>query len=207
MLKKLNNTNLNIVIALVMLLTTFIGYLYVNNNFIASALWPAVGFAVGFYYAFGKKSLPGLINGILIADLIARFTLVDEQVYITILFSIVFTFSTIVQAHIYRRITFETSALSKLNFKKVVFFLIAAIGTSLIGAIISVSVILLADQCTDFLTTFSRWALGDLFGILIFGTAVTFSLLYDRKIFEARKIVILGLVYLAFFILFWINFF
>lgn len=202
MLKKLSNTRLNIVVAVIMILTTFLGYLYTNDAYVASALWPAAGFAVGFYYAKGKKILPGLVSGILIAHLFARFFLLDEHFFITILFSIVFTITIIFEAYVFNKIMEGTKLIYKLSYASVLQFTIAALSASLIGAIISVSIILLVDQSNDFLTTSIRWAFGDFSGIMIFGIPIIFSFHYDKNYIKDIKNTFFSGLFLLVFTLF-----
>ena len=202
MLKNLNTTLLNIIIALVMLFTTFLGYLYTNDDYIASAMWPAIGFAVGFYYIFGKKSLIGLISGVLIANLIARFFLIDEKIILTIMFSLVFTFGNVVEVFLFNHVMGITKKAKSLSVKIALMYCFAAIATGIIGAIISVSFIYITNNCDNFLSTFARWSIGDFFGIIIFGTAIIFSYNYDKKYDITSKVSILGIFFLIFFILF-----
>ena len=202
MLNRLNNTQLNIVIGVVMLLATFLGYFYTNDTFLVSALWPAAGFSVGFYYIYQNKSLPGIFFGILIARLISRFILFDEEIYITLLFPFVFTSANVLQAYWFSKIMEATEKIRVLTIKTAAMFLFTAIATSMIGAVISVSIIYLTSNCPDFLTTFMRWSFGDLAGILIFGPVVIFSSFFDTEYKDSMKKNIQGLLFLLLFILF-----
>ncbi len=202
MLNRLTKNQLNIVIGLVMLLTTFLGYYYIDDDFLASAMWPAVGFAVGFYYVYENKVLPGLILGILVANLIARFTLLDEEVYITILFSIVFSFANLIEAFLFNKLMVIPKKIRRLSLKTTLLYIHATIASSMTGAIISVSIILISNHSTNFFTMFTKWAFGDFLGILIFGTAIIYSFHSDKAYVNSTKKNIQSTIFLLLFILF-----
>ncbi|MCK5761811.1 MAG: hypothetical protein KAH16_02800, partial [Candidatus Izimaplasma sp.] len=202
MLKRLDNTKLNLVVGFVLLCTTFLGYFYMNNTFIASTMWPTTGFVVGLYYAHGKKALPGLVIGILVANLLARFILIDEVTFLTISYSIVFTGANIFQAYIFKMIIPSISLSTIKSIKTPLIFTGAAAISSIFGALIPVSYIHMTNNCSNFLKTLARWSFGDFSGIMIFGTAIIFSYLYDSKVIKSKKNVIMSIVYVTVFSLF-----
>ena len=202
MLKRYSNTKLTIIISLVLLCTTFLGYFYTNEGLFASSLWPAAGFSVGLYFTYGKRSLLGIIIGALAAHLLARFLILDETVFLSISYSIVFTGSIIIQAILFKRFM---PVLDKRNERAVynaLFYGAAALAVSTIGGVVSVSYIYLTDSSVDFLSTLVSWVIGDFFGILIFGIAVIFSHIYDSKFIKSKNDVLMGLFYIFMFTIF-----
>jgi len=202
MLKRLDTKKLNLVVAFVLLCTTFIGYFYVNHAFVASAMWPTAGFAVGFYYVHGKKALPGLIIGILIANLLARFILIDESVFLKLSYSVVFTTANTVQVLIFKQLVPKIIRTGTKFFRNTIIFTGSALAVSIIGGIISVSYIYLTNNCTSFLGTFIRWSFGDFSGIMVFSTAILFSYIYDSNFIKSKQNMIMSLVFVFFFSIF-----
>ncbi len=202
MLKKLDTKRLNIAIAIIMLLVTYVGYFYVNSAFIASAIWPAAGFGVGFYYVHGKKVIPGLIFGILVANLLARFIYVDESIILTISSSVVFTIGSLIQARLFNkiipRITVEAVQVIKNSF----IFIGVAVLVSVVSALISVSFLFITNSSSTFLPTLTRWAFGDFSGIIIFSTLIVLANIYDTANIKSKKNFILGLVFMFIFTVF-----
>ena len=103
MFEKYSNTSLTILISLILLPTTFLGYFYTSESLFASSLWPAAGFAVGLYYVYGKRSIAGIGIGVLVAHLIARFTQMDETAFLSISYSLVFTGSILFQSFLFKK--------------------------------------------------------------------------------------------------------
>ncbi len=202
MLKRLNNPQLNIIIGLILIYTTFVGYLYVNSASIASTLWPTAGFVVGLYYTQGKRVLPGLVSGIFIANLIARIFLLDEAILLTITLSLVFTFSNLIQALIFTEIVPKVSAETILSVKKLFIYLGVALITAIVGAIIAISFLYILNDYDDFLLTISRWIFGDFSGIVIFGTEIIFAYLYDSKSIKSKANFFWSIIFVISFTLF-----
>jgi len=199
MLKKINNIQLNLIIGLVILLTTFVGYFYINSKFDAAILWPSAGFVVGFYYTRGNKVLPGLILGGFIANLIARFVLADETILATIAFSFILTTASIIQALLFNKIIPDISSESILYAKKSIIYISVSMITALIGALFIVSYIIIINGYSNFLTNVFIWTFGNFSGLMIFGTVLVFSFLYDSKIFTTRINFIFGLIFIIIF--------
>jgi len=202
MFKNLNSVKLNIVIGLILFSTTLIGYFYVNSAFVASMMWPTTGFIIGLYYVYGKKALPGLIIGIFIANLLARFVLIDELVYLTISTSIVFTIGNVIQALIFKRLIPSISVKSINSIKKSFWLIGVSLIVSVIGAIISVSFIYLTHSSSEFLFTLSRWVFGDFSSILVFTIPIVFSYHYDNTIIKTKTNFILALSFIIIFTVF-----
>jgi len=202
MFRKYSNIKLTIVISLVLLCTSFLGYFYTDDGFFASALWPAAGFSVGLYYTYGKRSILGIIIGALAAHLLARFLMFDETVFLSISYSIVFTGYIVIQAILFKRIMPDLEMHSDRNLLNALLYGVSAFIVSIIGGVISVSYIFITNSSIGFLNTLINWTMGDFFGILIFGVAVIFSNIYDSKIIKTKKNALMSGLYIASFIVF-----
>ncbi|MCK5762347.1 MAG: hypothetical protein KAH16_05565, partial [Candidatus Izimaplasma sp.] len=160
MLKRLDTTKLNIVVAFILICTTFIGYFYVNISFVASAMWPTAGFIVAIFYLHDKRALPGLIIGTLFANLIARLIFMDETIILKIVYSIAFTMSNLFQAKLFKILIPKITKDSLQVMKSGLIFIGVAIIVSIIGTVISVSILYITNGCTNFIGTAVKWAFG-----------------------------------------------
>ncbi len=202
MLRRLSDRRVNIVVGLILLYTTFVGYFYVNSASIASTMWPTAGFVVGIYYTQGKRALPGLATGIFIANLVARIILIDEAILFTIFISIIFTISSLIQALIFKEIVPPVSKETVLSGKKGFIFIGVGLITAIIGAVISVTFLYATNNYSNFIPTISRWIFGDFSGIMIFGTAIIFAHLYDTAFIKSKENFIWSIIFVILFTVF-----
>ena len=202
MFKRYSDTKLTIVISLVLLCTTFLGYFYTNENFIAASLWPAAGFSVGLYYGYGKRSVLGIVLGAFTANLLVRLFMLDETVLLSISFTIIFSGSVIIQAILFKKIMSDLEKNIDRKIFNAVIFGASALIVSIIAGVISVSYIYLTNNSLDFLSTLIGWIAGDFFGILIFGVAVMFSYIYDSKFIKSKYDSLMSIFYIFMFTIF-----
>jgi len=202
MLKNLDKYRLNIGVGTVVFLTTLFSYLYMNNAFCVSTMCITLGFVVAFYYNFGKKIIPGLFIGIVLANIIARLTLTTETFFVAVSFSVVFSSVHLFQAILFKLIMDGLEDFTKVVYRKVIIYILTVFAVSLIGSILSTSFMILMLDCCEFLPTLSDWILSEFSGILIFTTVILFSYSYDEEHTLNTKIIVTSSIYILTFSLF-----
>jgi hypothetical protein len=76
---------------------SLLGLTYTGFHGAAAVFYPAAGVYAALYFLFRKQVLPGLMIGILAANLIYRLTQIDEAIWITLILSLIFLGSNLVE--------------------------------------------------------------------------------------------------------------
>ncbi len=202
LLEKLHDRDINIAIFIIMILLVFTGYTYTNADYIPASIWPAIGFAIGFYMYFKEKVQIGLLGGLLTGYLLSRYLLIDEIWYLTIIYSFTFTAINFVQLISFKYVMEKLNSLGRIDSTSGLGYITAIPITAFIGAILSALVMQIFGSSTPFMTHFLEWFIGDLTGILIFGTLVLISYYYDtQNLPESALKNIYGILFLIIFII------
>jgi len=202
MLNNMTNLKRNVIISLILYVTTFIGFKFISSSSLAASMWPAAGFAVAYYLFFGKKIMPGLITGIFLAQLIHLLFHVHTSLPDALLTSLIFTSASVLEAVIFRFFFLsqykKSYALSILTVIVFFGFLISA----LLGSLYSTSFLMLKNVDVRFVDVAIRWFVGDLSGMVIFGTVTLLSMHLDEPRLAMKHDVLISGVFLFLFSVF-----
>ena len=193
-----NNISFNIFIGLLMVLTTSIGFLYLDLGNLTSSFWPAAGFYVSIYFIFRKRALPGIFIGVLLTNL-SWLLIMQDTVLEALLITIVMTLSNMIAMYSFAYVLdFLKADVKKLNLitngNK---FLSAVVVSSVIGGLIGTIGTFLVRGYVDFYDIFTRWSFGDFLGMLVFGSLVFNSYYKDKEFILNTKDLIKSIVFLV----------
>lgn len=162
----MTNLKRNISIALVLFISSFIGFIFNSSSSLVSSMWPAIGFSVAYYLIFGKKVLPGILIGSLSAQLINALFILNDPFLSALVTSTIFTSASILEAVVFR---FFIRALYKERHHISVTVLIIFSGfivSALIGSLYCTGLLLLKTTGFGFWIVASRYFSGILSGMM-----------------------------------------
>ncbi len=180
MLSKMTNLKRNIMISLIMYVATFIGFKFMSSSSLVSSMWPAAGFAVAYYLFFGKKILPGMMIGVFLSQLINSVFHVHIALPEALLTSLVFASATVLEAIIFRFIFLSLYKKSyPMSLITIIVFFAFTI-SALIGSLYCTLFLMLKTTNIQFIDVAFRWFVGDLSGMMIFGSVTLLSMRLDE---------------------------
>lgn len=166
---------------LVVFLLILLGSFFTGLDSPASAVWPATGFAVGFYY-YNRKSLIPISVALFIGALLYQTVFTDNSITLSIFFVLSFTFVGILEVIMFPIITdFVNKILKKKNIT-VKYSLISYAIISIIGASLIFILFGLRFDLESGISTSHSWFAGDFFGMMIFTSIYMLSKNYDKEI-------------------------
>lgn len=208
MLSTVNNYTRQIMIFLIVFIAALVGYLFTQQNNLVSTLWPAVGFAAGYYVIFKKQSLLPILLAIFIAGILVRGFFIDESFFTSIFLTSISVASNMIVILLFNNTLRQSNDLSKVTAKNVGLWFLASIISPVFGALFSISIWYIVYPSNEFFQDFIRWSIGDSFGLLIFSSSVLLSYLYDSKKIDYSKslistsyiVLVIAISYVLFFV-------
>jgi len=188
-----------IIVFFVMIITTLVGSLFVDEYYVGSTFWPAAGFYVAFYYLYKKKVILPILIGITIGNISYRLFATDETFLQVFILCLVFSIGSFVEMILfnYFNTKFQTNMQQLDKLKNGLKFTISSLGAVLVGGSISIVAVILYYGFDGTLIIVTRWITGDFLGVVIFGSLIFFSHYYDvsfRKSLE--KDVMKSIIYM-----------
>lgn len=183
MLDKFSYNKKNIIVSLVIIITSLVGLLGGSINQAASILYPAAGVYTAFYFLYRKQVLPSIILSIFFVNLIFRLSVSDEIYYISILISILFTISNFLEVIFFSYFmdTFKMRQIKGLSILEIGKFVLVSILTGFIGAIIGSLTLSMFYGFDHFISSFIFWWFGSSTGILVFAGLIINAHFHDKN--------------------------
>lgn len=209
MIKDVNLFKLNIFVFLITVIFVFIGLYEARFAAAGSLLFPAAGVYTGLFYIHRRKVLPGLLCAIVVTNIVFRLIYSEEELYITITLSVLFSGSNLFEMFFFKHLMekLNVKLIAKFKIDMLLQFVIVVTLTALSGALIGTTSIALFYGFNKYFDLFIYWFIGSFMGILIFGSVIINSLLYDNDENVQNRSIIeylfyyLGFVFLCGFIL------
>jgi len=194
----------NIFLFIVLSLMTVVGLFGGFFNESASIFYPAAGLYTAAYFLYRKKVLPGIISAILLSNFIFRSIYSDELIFISLILSILFTLSNIIEVYFFALLMdrFKMRQIKGLSFNEIGKFILISMMTAIAGALFGVLSISLFYGFENFTTNVFFWWLGSTTGILVFGSLIINSHYHDEAIIWTSKNIFRSIAYILIYTLF-----
>ena len=170
------------ILLLFMIIVTFVGYSFTNNDFFASSIWPSVGFAAALYAIRGNKVLLMLGLGIFTGNMLARTLMFNEEIYLAFIYSTFFTLVNLLQAYIFNFFYKRIYKFNVISIKNSLLIGIAIFIVSSSGALLSVTLLSIFNNFNTYFIDLTKWIIGDFLGITIFSFVTILSFKFDTNI-------------------------
>ena len=136
MLGNLSTRKRNIVIFFALFITTALNYFFNNGTFESACICISIGFAIGFYFYYGKDTLKYILLGILLASLISRVIFLDETLISTTAKSVGFVGVNLFIMVVLKKIVTSFNVLYTVSLKSTTIFITSSILLSVFAGLI-----------------------------------------------------------------------
>ncbi|MGS0972132.1 MAG: HD domain-containing phosphohydrolase [Candidatus Izemoplasmataceae bacterium] len=208
MLANIDKRTRQITIFFIIFVATVVGYLYTTHSYMASTLWPAVGFSAAYFTIFKKQVIAPILLAIFTAGFLTRILFYEEVLFISLFLTVVSVISNLIVILIFEKTISLASQLEEITAENTLFWFAASVISPLFGALFSISIWYIVYPSDAFLQDFLTWSIGDAFGLLIFSSSIFLSYIYDPEkiklkhaLISAGYILFAGIIsYLLFFV-------
>jgi putative nucleotidyltransferase with HDIG domain len=178
---------------------SLLGLTYTGFHGAAAVFYPAAGVYAALYFLFRKQVLPGLMIGILAANLIYRLTQIDEAIWITLILSLIFLGSNLVEMIVFSILLDRAPVVwnKRLSIQDLAIYVLVVVVATIPSALIGTLGLSLFYGMSDFWNGGLFWWIGSAAGILIFGSLIINSHYYDDSMLDGWKRWPQNLVYLV----------
>lgn len=192
----------NILIGLIVLITTSVGLLYTGYYDAAAFFWPASGFYIALYYIYKKEVLPGILIGLLFTNIMWRITGTSEPLYYSILLPVFFVLSNFVAMLTFSFLIdrYKVQLHKLAEFKTGIWFSGVTIVAVMLAGVIATVGIWMFYGSSNLFDIYSRWVVGDFLGVLVFGSLVIDSYYKDGKLDTSLSNVVKSAIYITTFV-------
>ena len=197
-------------ILLLILLAQFIcvilGHVFAGSDNLASAFWPAIGFSSIFYLYYGKKTIFPIFLGTFLAQCFNQYILIENPFLTGLWFAFFFTTVSLLEVLLFGYVYVKIKKIIITEMPLIALILSFIVSVSIGGAFVGFMFSILYG--TSFTDIGVRWAIGDFFGMTIFGITLYYSLLFDFKYKRKNnliKLLLFLLVYIALSVIFFYS--
>ncbi len=201
MLGNLSTRKRNIVIFFALFITTALNYFFNNGTFESACICISIGFAIGFYFYYGKDTLKYILLGILLASLISRVIFLDETLISTTAKSVGFIGVNLFIMVVLKKIVTSFNVLYTVSLKSTTIFITSSILLSVFAGLIIAIMTIFNEVELDLFRVFLRFSTGFFFGIIIFSTPILYSTYYEEDKSFSLKNSIGALIFVGSFII------
>lgn len=189
----------NIIIIAIIISSVLVDYVLVGPYQYISILTPSIGVILIYHTFYEKKSYVLSITAYLVSYFVFRQIIVQGDVYINVLLSIYKTITVILMSIVFQYLLSRVRnfGYKNMHIKDIVNYIWIVLVTTFIGATLNVLPIYLVFDYPNSLFWYGNTWIGYMFGVLIFGSAMNYSMLFDQDFVSIRKI-LYGLLYLIF---------
>ncbi len=186
MLTNVDKLTRQITIFFIIFVATVVGYLYTTHSYMASTLWPAVGFSAAYFTLFKKQAIAPILLAIFSAGLIMRVIFYEETIFITLFLTAVSMLSNLIVILLFEKTISIGPQLKEITSHNALYWFLASIISPFFGALFSISIWYIVYPSDAFLQDFLTWSIGDIFGLLIFSSSIFLSYTYDSEKIEVK---------------------
>jgi HD-GYP domain-containing protein (c-di-GMP phosphodiesterase class II)/integral membrane sensor domain MASE1 len=200
-MKKLSFLSLNLVIFVLLVFTIVIGHNFTDEFALVSVLWPAIGLVIGWYFLYGKRSVIGIILGLLLGNFINQFFLANNQFVTAFSYSLIFSSVSFLEAFIFKCIMDKFKVENIFVKQNFIFYVLTINIVVLFGGVLKGAAFVYINDSIKFLDVLTRSLIGDFTGVFVFGSLIILNYTYDKTDFSKEKIINNGLYIFGFVIL------
>lgn len=185
MLHNLSNTKKNIIVFILIALSTYFEMEYLTFETFRLVLSISIGVSFGFFMIYGYDVLPGIVSSTILFRYLGYALIYDsgytEAIPLTFLYFVMMIISLISCYLLFNKINAVTPRTVRTGLAYVFFISIVVTLTSIPLSLIQMNIFDL-----DFMTSIQNIGEGSIAGILIFGTLITFAEVYDIQLFKEK---------------------
>lgn len=177
---------------------TLVGYLFTSETVIVSVMWPVIGIALAYFSMYRYRVLPALFFGILSGTILSRYLFLSETNGTLVLLSLGLSVIPILQSLFFQLTMETTGSYGIIKTTNTIIYFFIVIFTAAFGSALSTVVISIQYGFDTYLEHFTQWLIGDLTGIIVFGTAALSSFYFDEQKIMHKKSLYGGLFSIIF---------
>ncbi len=200
-MKKLSFITLNLVIFILLVFTIIIGHNFTDEFALVSVLWPAIGLVIGFYFLYGKRSILGIILGLLVGNFINQYLLANNQISTALNYSLIFSAVSFLEAFFFKFIMDKFKIKNIFVKQNFILYIMTINVVVLFGGVLKGGLLISINDTIKFLDVLTRSLIGDFTGSLVFGSLVILNYTYDTSDITKSKIIHNSLYVLGFIVL------